>query len=245
MKEVLKMELKFLGRGGAFFPEEGNTAAYFVENNTMFLIDCGELIFGKIKQSKILQEYEIREIYCFITHLRSDHIGSLSTLIYYCAYNNVDHPIDFHIISPSGLHNDLSAYLRMQGNAGLFSLHTAHKVCRRYLSFSEMKFVRTTHQPGMLAFCMEFITTEGKVFYSGDTGDLGLIRSYMKQEANISRMYIEATTLDYEGNVHLPLTKLDEIIPLSLRYKVCLMHFNDNTCIARAKELGFQVVECD
>ena len=37
--------LKFLGRGSAFNTVEGNTSAYFVRDNILFLIDCGETVF--------------------------------------------------------------------------------------------------------------------------------------------------------------------------------------------------------
>ena len=46
------MNLLFLGRGAAFNPKEGNTSAYFLENNQLFLIDCGESVFERIINKK-------------------------------------------------------------------------------------------------------------------------------------------------------------------------------------------------
>ena len=48
------MELNFLGRGGAFNTKEGNNAAYFVENNELFLIDCGETVFESLNNGFLL-----------------------------------------------------------------------------------------------------------------------------------------------------------------------------------------------
>lgn len=42
------VDLKFLGRGAAFNLIEGNNSAFFMENNELFLIDCGESIFESI-----------------------------------------------------------------------------------------------------------------------------------------------------------------------------------------------------
>ena len=39
------MDLQFLDKGAAFNPKEGNNSAYFIENNQLFLIDCGESVF--------------------------------------------------------------------------------------------------------------------------------------------------------------------------------------------------------
>ena len=64
------MNLLFLGRGAAFNPKEGNTSAYFLENNQLFLIDCGESIFERIINKNILKN--IDAINVLITHTHSD-----------------------------------------------------------------------------------------------------------------------------------------------------------------------------
>ena len=75
------MDLTFLGRGSAFNPKEGNTSAYFIDNNELFLIDCGESVFSELITNNILDN--ISKINLMITHTHSDHIGSLGTLISY------------------------------------------------------------------------------------------------------------------------------------------------------------------
>ena len=42
------MKLNFLGRGAAFNPKEGNTAAFIKEGDRLLLIDCGESVFRQI-----------------------------------------------------------------------------------------------------------------------------------------------------------------------------------------------------
>lgn len=78
------MELNFLGRGAAFNPKEGNTSAFFIDNNELFLIDCGESIFKEIIENNILNNIE--KINIMITHTHCDHIGSIGSLIMYSYY---------------------------------------------------------------------------------------------------------------------------------------------------------------
>lgn len=46
--------LNFLGRGGAFNPKEGNNSAYIKEEDTLFLIDCGEDTFGRLIKTELI-----------------------------------------------------------------------------------------------------------------------------------------------------------------------------------------------
>jgi len=85
------MELKFLGRGAAFNPKEGNTSAYFIENNQLFLIDCGESVFERLIELDLLNNIE--SINLMITHTHSDHIGSLGSLVMY-AYYTLKRPLN-------------------------------------------------------------------------------------------------------------------------------------------------------
>ena len=78
------MDLIFTGRGAAFNVLEGNTNAYFIENETLFLLDCGEGMFAHLKTHNILNK--IKEVYVYISHTHSDHCGSLGTLGLYCQF---------------------------------------------------------------------------------------------------------------------------------------------------------------
>jgi len=77
---------RFLGIGSCFNTELGNTSCYFHIMNKLILIDCGFDVFPKIKKVIDDSKEQIKEIYVLITHLHSDHIGSLPALIEYCYY---------------------------------------------------------------------------------------------------------------------------------------------------------------
>lgn len=239
------MDLHFLGRGGAFFPQEGNTSAFFIEGKKLCLIDCGELVFKKIVETHLLEFAHIEEVYVLITHTHGDHAGSLGSLVYYCNYGFYpDLQIKINIVAARPiwlkiLENLDSAMI----DSELYTLVDAFGINGKFKAFSEVSFIPTLHQANEPAFCIEFETSRGKVFYSGDTRDLAFIAGYVRQDTRIDKMFVEATTLDYDGNVHLPLNGLDRVIPRSIREKVYLMHFNNYECIDMAKALGFQVVE--
>lgn len=78
--------LKFIGNGSCFNTTFGNNSAYYIdeEKQSLLLIDCGESIFERIKKQKILEK--VKDIYILITHMHTDHVGSLSSLLFFCEY---------------------------------------------------------------------------------------------------------------------------------------------------------------
>lgn len=237
------MELYFLGRGSAFFTEEGNTSAFFIEKETMFLIDCGESVFKKIREARLLELAQIKELYIFITHMHDDHVGSLGSLVSYCRFGFPEgKEVKCHLVCAPALETLLYNKVYAAGCAAHCDFITAEALDGQFRYFRSMRYIRTIHQPHFPAFSIEFNTNVGKVFYSGDTQDVDMVEAYAKQD-DISRLYLEVCSERYPDNVHLPLEDLDRIIPMELRYKTYLMHFDNYKCIERAKKLGFQIVE--
>ena len=76
--------LKFLGVGAAYNYRFNNNSAYFIDNKTLYLFDCGEKICDRILKLGLLENVD--NVFCFITHLHSDHVGSLEPLMYYLHY---------------------------------------------------------------------------------------------------------------------------------------------------------------
>ena len=78
------MELHFLGRGAAFYVEAGNTSAYLREGSRLLLLDCGESVFADLLRRGALSG--VTDITVALSHLHSDHCGSLGSLCHYCFY---------------------------------------------------------------------------------------------------------------------------------------------------------------
>lgn len=81
-----KCRLSFLGNGNAFSKTRGNNSAYMEMGKELIIIDCGEDVFHKILNKGLFENKS--RVHFFITHLHSDHVGSLPSAIAYL-YNVV------------------------------------------------------------------------------------------------------------------------------------------------------------
>ena len=232
------MDLKFLGRGSAFNTKEGNTAAYCIKDDMLLLIDCGESVFQKIKEKDLLNG--IKEVNILITHLHSDHAGSLSSLILYCYYSKKIIP---NIYYPDMI--NLKIFLECTG-AIKNKTWKELNVNNLYLNYDiTILHEVTKHCDEINAFRYQISDNLDNIYYSGDTtgdtiGDLSV-----KDIEYYSKIYHDVCLADYEGNVHTSLKKLSEMIPEKFRYKIWCMHFDCDETIKKAKKLGFNVVEIE
>ena len=76
--------LRFIGTGSAFHTRLGNNSAYIKEKDRLLLIDCGGMVFHRLKESGLLEG--ITELYILITHPHPDQVGSLGDLLFYAYY---------------------------------------------------------------------------------------------------------------------------------------------------------------
>jgi ribonuclease BN (tRNA processing enzyme) len=240
--------LTFLGRGGAFNTKEGNTAAYYKENGKLLLVDCGESVFSKIQELDLLNGIE--EVHVLITHQHSDHIGSLSTLAFYCYYL-LNNPLT---VWPATLEHE-AIIKRILRDAGVVLTsdniqdvqvrfnHLSNDIAKYFNELKGVSFYETSHVDTMKSYGILLdSSTRGKIYYSGDTNDIDLVRT-MVLDHSIEQVFVDTTLLDYDGNVHLSLRVLNEQIPEEYRWKICCMHVNNDECIFETKRLGFDVVE--
>jgi ribonuclease BN (tRNA processing enzyme) len=70
------MQIRFLGTGGAFEPEYGNSAAIISCNGKNILIDCGFTVYATLKKLDLIGTID----YVVLTHLHNDHCGSVVNL---------------------------------------------------------------------------------------------------------------------------------------------------------------------
>jgi len=233
------MELLFTGRGAAFNTKEGNTSAYFIENEKLFLIDCGESVFAALKENQVLAN--IKEIYVLISHTHSDHCGSLGSLGFYCQY--VLHT-RLNIVVP---HDDsyvqsLETLMSIFGNTKeAYQFIYEESLDHVFESFDSVRYDLTKHDDGLTCFSFVFETNCGAVFFSADTRITDNIVHFIKTHQQIDQMYMEVTDLHIPGDIHLNIEALEAVIPLEMRTKLWMMHLRGDECIARAKAAGFQI----
>lgn len=237
------MELKFLGRGSAFNVKEGNTAAYFIDDDQLFLIDCGEDVFSKLKQKSLLGR--VRTVNLMITHTHSDHIGSLGSLVLYL-YFVLHRPLK--IILPDNDEYEKTIEQILQGfgcTEEMYDLVHDTQYDEKYKTFSGVRYVKTWHCAELMSFGLIFTTKDGLVYYSGDTKEIRNLHHLLSKGVQIARAYIDVTSVKNSNGAHLFVGNLAMVVPEDLRKRIYCMHFNDENCIQMALGYGFSVVECE
>ncbi len=235
------MELKFIGRGAAFNPKEGNTSAYFIDNNCLFLIDCGESIFYSLMKNNFLDSFS--DIYVMITHTHSDHIGSIGSLVMY-SYYNLGRPLN--IILPENakhLSNIMNILYGFGCKDEMFKIVNEDYFDDQFKLFRTIRYMETDHCDELKCYSILITTEDGIVFYSGDTRDSSNLKNLFESGSMIDKIYMDTTTADYPGNFHLNIYKLADVVPIEYQKRIYCMHVNCDDCILIAKELGFNVVE--
>jgi len=80
------INIKQIGNGSAFNHKMTNSSFLIKDSNKAFmmLFDCGESVFAELRRQDDNKEINLDELTdVFISHMDSDHIGSIKTLIYY------------------------------------------------------------------------------------------------------------------------------------------------------------------
>lgn len=104
--------MKFFGCGAGFNPRRGNTSAFLALGDILVVLDCGETTY-----EKLYKNFELRgkTVYVVLTHLHSDHVGSLGSLVSYLYCVLGQRP---YIVYPS---EDICRYLSLVGvEAGFY-----------------------------------------------------------------------------------------------------------------------------
>lgn len=238
------MELKFTGRGAMLNPKEGNTAAYFEDNDNFFLIDCGEDVASRlIEMGKLDQD---KEYYLFITHTHSDHIGSIGTLQQYLYWVRGKR---LKLIFGKGMEyaNDI---LSIMNSFGLiqrtYDIMNITNLDNRSPLFNSIRYQKSSHGDVPIKSASIIINTdEGNILYTGDIASADVIRKFISDNTpdSIYKMYVD--TSSNKSNVHLSVEQLREEVPIELREKVYCMHLDRKELIEEAQRLGFNVVSSD
>lgn len=223
--------LKFISRGSAFNTKEGNNSAYFMSGSSLVLIDCGETIFKSIVDNNLLNN--VRHVHVVITHLHSDHVGSLSSLIFYCYYIK---KITITLHHPDK-NRKLRELLDINGNSEESYYINPFNTLKCFENGDAAIFKKTKHVSEMDCYGVSLIVGEKSIYYSGDSAVMNLNTVQM----NMMDEIYQDTSLN--GGVHLSLDDLCKAVPEEYRSKVYCMHVDSDELIKAAKERGFNVVE--
>jgi ribonuclease BN (tRNA processing enzyme) len=241
--------LKFLGSGGAFNTERGNTSAYLELGSELFLFDLGEDVFNKLIKSKLFEHKT--KVNIFITHLHGDHVGSLGTTIAYLFIKQFKQDKDkICIFHPT---EAISKLLQMQGI--LEDWYTLNRSKRneipvdgmlRYLeyNFNPTKHTSLLNENGESnCYSLELsMKKEFRLFFSGDTNEFN---EKLNNPSHYDYIYHEVTDIE-NTEVHFSYKRLLDVtkgMSVGERAKFFLMHLDEDFDVAKAKHDGFNIAE--
>ena len=159
------MKITFLGTGGVFDYEYGNSSAIVQHCGQKYLIDCGSSVYSTLRKHDLTDSID----YILLTHLHGDHVGSLFQLILHfnlratprrkapilCpteAFREELHRfLVFWLIDPT----EFVDFQPLSAAQGVGALDTTGK-----------------HMVGMQSYAYYFTSENRLLYYSGDLGDV-------------------------------------------------------------------------
>lgn len=229
--------LNFVGIGSAFNTGLGNTSAFIRNDKSLLLIDSGGTVFHRLQELKLLEG--IKNLSIIITHTHPDHIGSLGEVIFYSYYilhlrPNVFFP-EKNLIK--GLLESIGVSSEMYN---IYSTNTA-EVKDKHIGRINIEFLPVSHVDTIPSYGCFLDLNNEVIYYSGDANDIDSIVLDKLKDGTIHRIYQDTCGLDYEGNNHLSLRKLCELVPKEHRNKVYCMHLDKHITEKDIKEYGFNI----
>lgn len=209
------MEIKFLGTGGAFDYEYGNSSAWIVLEGVRILIDCGNTTYAALRRAGIADDID----HILITHFHDDHVGSLCTTILHHKFLRQP-ACKAHILVPTWEFRDqLYEFIR-------FSLINPEE----YVSFSlieevpGLKAINTfdLHVSGMQSYGYLFEDEKEVIAYSGDLGDPNIVFDHLSRasDSKPKRVFHEMSFVRSDG-IH---TYYQDLFPRLARYPLWGYH---------------------
>lgn len=223
----MKKLLKFIGVGSCFNTKDGNNSAFFIDEklNRLVLIDCGETTFERINKFNLLTG--IDDVFILITHLHTDHVGSLSSLIFYLNFvKNIKPTVCF----PD---KDIITYLDIVGVEHNLYNYVIPDNYYHLISFKQH------HKDNINAYGYYFQYQNYKVYYSGDSKTINDEVLDMFNNKKITEFYQD--TSKYLNDVHMHISQVEQLFEPGVRSKVTLMHLDDDEEKDIAFKLGFSV----
>ena len=229
-------KLEFLGRGSGYNVKEGNTSAYIRKNETLLLIDCGESIFKTIVEKDLVEE--IKYVHVLITHMHSDHVGSLGSFIGFC-YWKYKIVTKVYFYEKDKIKNFLELTGLMEGESFIVNDTNNKKIDTLGLEFNSSI---TKHAKTLNTYSFTLKFEDGNdIFYSGDTSETNFDVIPFLKLGNL--VYHDTCLNDCECNVHTSLRVLCEIIPKEYRKQVYCIHIDGDNFAEKVEKEGFNVVD--
>lgn len=224
------MKLEFLGTGACFNPSFHNTSAYFTYRDNLVLLDCGETVYERLLARMDIDRF--KQIYIFITHLHADHVGSLGSMLSYCACILKRRIV---LIHPE---KTLCSLLDLMGID--HSFYEYYPEIEDKLEGLRVKAYAVEHAADMRCYGYAIYCEGSAIYYSGDAANIPdeVLDAFLQGE--ITDLYQDTSTHNSFPAFHLYYGKLEEMIPKEKRAGIHCMHL-DCDCRESLRDKGFSI----
>ncbi len=223
------MKLKFLGIGAAYNPSWGSNSAFFLMEDQLYLLDCGESAFERLVNRPELAG--CRAVNVLVTHLHADHIGSLGSFISYCGHV-LEKPV--LVATPDATLVTVLDLMGIRPDTYVFR----QDFTKPFPGGLTITPLPVKHVSGMACYGYYLYDGEETIFYSGDSNALPpqVLEGLLTEE--ITRVYQEATYREGVHAGHCSLEQLCAAVPPDVRSQIVCMHFNEDF-LAAVRSAGF------
>lgn len=238
--------LKFIGTGSAFNTDLGNTSAYIKQDKTLLLIDCGVTVFARAKKLGLFDDVE--NVYIIITHMHSDHVGSLADVIEYLTIikgitPNIILPTDD---SASKQEENIKVYLEKVGISEDDYEFTYCDMMEDVLSgLEKIEMPQVSHSKKITSYAVELYFTDKTIYYTGDQNDEKYVMKIAKKLTPKDLVYTDCTNKEYKGRIHISLNELEQIFAQDQRGQVTCIHLENYATIQEVKSRGFKTASSE
>lgn len=206
--------LNFTGFGAAYQPEFGSNSAYFIVDKHLYVIDSGESVFLKMKK-KFEDFKQFQAVTFLITHMHSDHCGSLASFVSYL--KNIA-KVKPKIIYPQ---TTISSLLNLLGIDNNSYQHVPEYFYED--DHIQVQFYPTEHVSKLSCFGFKLTLFGQVIYYSGDAVNIPTDILEAFKDNKINHLY-QDVTIDHKNSSHMYYKDLLTIIPQELQPKVYCMH---------------------
>ncbi|GAA4314151.1 MBL fold metallo-hydrolase [Nibribacter koreensis] len=207
------MKFRFLGTGGAFDTDYGNSAAMVSFKEKSILLDCGFTVYPALRQHQLTRTIE----YILLTHLHNDHTGSLANVLLHCHFFNKNcRPI---ILYPDDdFRSELYEFLRLQ-------LQKPEEYAE-FLPLSEMPGITAVdtfgqHAENYQSYAYIFEDEGNRVVFSGDLGQPEALFAHIRSLPPRPTCIYHDITFNEQNTAH---TYYKKLIPLVGDYNLYGYH---------------------
>lgn len=225
-----KAELLFTGCGAGYNPALGSNSSFFKRGTTLYLLDCGPSSYQVLVEKNVFSGVE--KVVIFVSHLHTDHIGSLGILCDYCL-DILNIPVFLYY--PREILKTILNITGVSPDACHFFLTEEYGPDEYGIS---LRFKKTNHTTDMECWSFFIGFGDRRIYYSGDSSYLPEAVLQALKEGALAEVYQD--TSSKESAAHLALSHLESAVPMELRQKVICMHLDGGIQPEEIRKRGFR-----